>query len=163
MWKLVTGLVALLAALIVLPLVSYYYADAQTTPATFISSLSLNIAAELVGVLVTLLGVVLYAAFAARKKFESLATPIAELIAQLRAERRISCEAARRSMVCAVKLITPEYMSNKANNSFSINPKQRPCDVCDLLTTVDADTPCKDCGLERHIWSINREKTCHSE
>lgn len=158
MWKLITALVVLLVALILLPVISYYYADANTTPPVFVSNLALNIAAELLGVLITLSGVVLYAVLAARKKFESLATPIAELVAQLRSDGTLSPEAARRSMVCAVKLITPENITKKASKANEpLGLSHRPCDVCALPTTVGKGRPCKDCGVEDYIWSIEKK------
>jgi hypothetical protein len=158
MRKLIAGLVLLLVALMLLPVISYHYADANTTLPAFVSNLTLNIAAELLGVLITLSGVVIYAVFAARKKFESLATPIAELVAQLRCDGTLSPEAARRSMVCAVRLITPENITKKATPANEpLGLTNRPCDVCALPTTVGRGRPCKDCGVEDYIWSIEKK------
>ena len=157
MWKLWLALLVLLGALIGFPVLSYHLAD-STTKAGFASNLILNISSELVGALITLSGAIIYAAFTARKKFESLATPIAELVAQLRCDGSLSPEAARRSMVCAVMLITPENIAKQATKANEpIGIRSRSCDVCALPTTVGKGRPCKDCGVEDYIWAIEKK------
>jgi hypothetical protein len=156
MWKLITVLVILLIALTVLPVISYYYGDSSAQTG-FVSNLTLNITAELVGVLITLSGVV-YAAIAARSKFESLAGKFAELIAQLRCDGTLTPEAARRSMVLAVRLLSPENITREATEANEpLRIANRNCDVCALPTTVGKGRPCTDCGVEDYVWAIEKK------
>jgi hypothetical protein len=69
-------------------------------------------------------------------------------------------------MICAVKIITPEYISQEENNSYLLGITDRPCDVCALPTTVDADNPCQHCGLKKYVWSIHNKpiiETTHTK
>jgi hypothetical protein len=157
MWKLLLGLGILLIALTVLPIVSYFCADTNGQ-ITFVSDLTLNITAELVGVLITLSGVLLYAAFAARDRFDSMAGKFAELIAQLRCDGTLTPEAARRSMVVAVKLMTPENVTRKKTDANEpIGIANQICDVCALPTTSRKGKACDDCGVEDYVWSIEKK------
>jgi hypothetical protein len=155
--KLIGVLLLLIVAAILLATISFNLAEPATTGSIFISNLMLNIVAELIGVCLAVSGVIILTLLYARKKFEGVATPIAGLVAQLRAEGVISAEAARRSMVCAVKVITPESMSQRENNQYHLGLKHRPCDVCSLPTTVDEGIPCRFCKLEKHIWTIENK------
>jgi hypothetical protein len=139
-------------------LLSYFLAPEKETAKDFLSSFSLNIVAELIGIVVGILIPLIVALWYAGKKFEEAATPLAEFVAQLRADKKISKEAARRSMVCAVTLISQDHISLLSNNSFTLGYEEKDCDVCDLPIRIgEDDKSCDFCGIKQHIWEIKNK------
>lgn len=148
--------IALIVLALILGGVLYWQFDLVGRGA-FWSNILLNLIAELIGIAVGLILPLLLFAWIAGKMVEKAATPIAELIAQLRAEGRISEEAARRSVVCAVNLISEDHISLKSNNRFSLDFEKGKCDVCDLEIRIGEDKRCDFCGLKKHVWEIKNK------
>jgi hypothetical protein len=151
------AVILLALASFILTILSFFRSPEEEAGNDFLSSLSLNIGAELIGVILGILTPLIVALWYAGKKFEEAATPLAELVAQLRADRKISKEAARRSMVCAVKLISQHHISLQSNNSFALGYEKKACDVCDLPIRIGEDKSCDFCGIKQHIWEIKNK------
>lgn len=151
LWLVITAIVLLVGSWFVV----------KPGPREFGGNIFQNLFAEIVGLILTVGAALYIAKFLARKKLEKLATPLAELIAQLRAENRISPHGARRSMVFAVEVITPEYMSQVDNNAFCLDYEKKDCEVCDLEIKL-SNNKCDYCKLERHIWEIKNKPVISS-
>lgn len=146
-------LVALSLALLVV-LYCYAYATGQNG---FWSNTGLNLAAEFMGVGFGIGIPLIVIARSAKKRFDKTASQFAELVAQLRAEGKISKQVARRSMVCVVNVIPQEHISMESNNRFSLGYENSKCDVCDLRIKIGEDRKCDFCKLEKHVWSIEHK------
>ena len=151
------ALVFLLFAATIFAAASFYLADDATTIWAFLSNLFLNVVAEFVGIALGIVIPLWVAVRYADKRLEDLMKPIAEFIAQLRAEERISPEAARRGMVCAVRIISQEHKSLSSNNAFSLDYQPQSCDVCSLAIKLGDDKECDYCHLKEHIWRIDNK------
>lgn len=133
-----------------------YYLTETNNYQSFWSNLYLNFVPEFIGAAVGILIPLIILAWFADKKLEKLAQPILELIAQLRADGRITELGARRSVVCAVKLISENNMKGKSI-SLCLTPREGECDVCTLKIENSDDNRCKFCGLKDKLWKFDEE------
>ena len=148
MTKLLLGVIAALALAVGLIVTASKAPDSTSLG----SNLMLNIAAESLGIALTLL-LSLVAIRAARKRFGNVAAPLTQLIKTLRSDRTISPQAARKTVVCAVALLSDEGFL-KARGATS--RAHETCDICSLKVIVDTDTKgarCSFCKLPKEIWN----------
>jgi hypothetical protein len=108
-----------------------------------------NVAAESLG-----LGIgFMFAAWAARRKLAELAPSLVEFIAQLRKDGTIQGPGARKAVVCAVKLISEESLTEMRSD---VVPIDNTCLVCELkVNTADR---CPHCHLSKAIWDSEELK-----
>lgn len=118
----------------------------------FWSGFLLNLAAELMGVALTLWG----AAIVAGKKLDNLTPRLVDLIAHLRKDKKIGSETARSAVICMVEILSEDRL-RRTRPSLSIYTRERNCRVCLDSSEIDKEDDgserCKHCRLKREIWN----------
>jgi hypothetical protein len=127
-----------------------------TSQQSFRGNLYLNFVPEFLGAAFGVLVPLIIIAWVADKRLKKLSQPIMELIAQLRAEERITKEVARRSAICAVNIIS-EINVKKDKTSVSLKQREEKCDVCALPIEIRKDYRCKYCLLPDHVWKLEKK------
>ena len=122
------------------------------TGASLSGNLWLNLVAEIAGIAVAIIVAVPVASRFARSRLAKIAPEYAALIAQLRVDGTITCEAARKSIICTVALIADDQLEvTDLLQDAATAPQQ--CDVC-ALDFLTKEEHCFHCGLHRKAWNI---------
>jgi hypothetical protein len=112
----------------------------------FFSSLLLNLIAEMLG----LTGALWAAWWFAKKRLAVVGPRLTELVTQLRRDGRLSAQAARESVACAVGLIAEDP------RTFGRVVAEVPCNVCTLPSPIQLTKRnrrvCGYCGLPEGTW-----------
>jgi hypothetical protein len=122
----------------------------------FVGSLLTNLAA---GFLCLAVGVAV-AIIAAARKFGAAARPLLEFIQQLKADDKIEAELARKSVVCAVAVLSESNVHRAiTEDAATIEPAQagEACPVCTLpvkLVPGDSKRRCFFCSLPDAVWNL---------
>ena len=151
MTKLLAWIVGILCFLASVSGVISFLLSEKRDPSAFFENFFLNASAEFLGIAVGIGIPVLLAS----RKFNVLARPLIELIAQLRIEGKISGQSARNCVICAVKFINEDEL--KKDISLSIRSRTDTCDVCSLDIETDARKKCQHCGLSDHVWRLPKQ------
>jgi hypothetical protein len=117
----------------------------------------LNIASEALGWALGLVAAAVIGVKLAKKKLEDVMVPLVELVAELRESKSISPHAARKSVICSVKLLSDEPLGQ----ARKIKPREEviTCGVCQLRADTELDKAghlsCVHCGLRGNIWELS--------
>lgn len=116
----------------------------------FWSGFLLNVAAELLGVALTVWG----ATIVASKKLDELTPRFVNLIAHLRKVDKIDSETARGAVICVVEVLSEDRLQ-RTRPSLSVFTREQHCRVCRdsfEVEKVKGIERCKNCGLKSEVW-----------
>lgn len=88
----------------------------------------------------------------ARAKLKSAAVPILKLIQQLESEGRITQEAARKSVVAVVAVLSESNVSRAVKPDPNVSKDIKECPVCWLDVELNPKKRCMHCLLPDALW-----------
>ena len=138
-------------------LVAWLTWDPEKGARAFLTDLSPNLVAELLGIALGILLAVPIASLWARHKLKDVAPSLVDLLQQLRDDQKLSGRATRCAMVCAVNLIYEEGFDRLRGGPSAEATTPTPCAVCRLEAMADktgGHLRCHYCKLPGHLWSL---------
>lgn len=136
-------------------MVSYHLLKDSMTAEEFIANALLNVLAEAVGVIIGLLFGVWLARRAILDRLPDVAGPLLSLIQQLREDKTISKDAARKGVIAAVRILSDGAFQKCRSCDSAVTIKQD-CRICGLRSAAEPDSGmmrCKGCRLKGEAWA----------